>query len=271
MNYQQKYLKYKGKYLDLKKELIGGRRVQTISNGGARDGMSNQCFWISILDYLNRNGYPALTLRELRTQAGLDLSTEHTMFDSLIPEFRAAANRITARYNLTITVLPIDGGGLVLYDGTHIDRIGNGAIRIELGQYGVGHFELITGYNEDNVGESSFVPLVSVKKKLVNLTSLPEKEKKIFQKYNERYSFLKIITAQLEDDKVTYGNQTDEKFKIKDSTLEKSHKEQLIAHYDSFIQKLTKDMNDKKAKIVSLQAEIAELKMQIEAYESTLQ
>jgi hypothetical protein len=270
MNSQEKYLKYKSKYLALKKALFGGRRVRTIPNGGGREGMSQQCFWISILDYLNRNGHPALTLRELRTQAGLDASTEHTMFDSVIESFRAAANRIVARYNLTITILPISRDGVVLFNGSHGDRIGNGANRIEIGQYGIGHFELIVGDLADDAGDSSFVPLVSVKQKLVNLSSLPEKEKKIYDKYNERYSLLKIIIAQLEEDKVTYGKQIDEKFKLKDSTLDKQTKEQLIAHYDSFIEKLTADMKGKKTKIASLQSEIAELKKQIDAYESTL-
>jgi hypothetical protein len=40
-----------------------------------------QCFWISILDYLHRNGHPYLTLRELRRNDGLGENTEHDMDD----------------------------------------------------------------------------------------------------------------------------------------------------------------------------------------------
>jgi hypothetical protein len=178
--------------------------------------MSNQCFWISILDYLNRNGQPQLTLKELRTQAGLDASTEHTMFDSNFESFRDAANRIVARYNLTITILPINGNGDVLYNGNLGDRFGNGANRIEIGQYGIAHFQLIVG----NIAEgekNNFQPFVLVKTRLVELKSLSEEKQMIYKKYNENLSFLKIIKFQLDEDKAQYSKLTDEKFTIKDS------------------------------------------------------
>lgn len=65
MSYKEKYLKYKNKYLQLKNQFGGflkdGSTAKTIGNTGEMQGMRNQCFWISILQFLNRNGH-SLTL-----------------------------------------------------------------------------------------------------------------------------------------------------------------------------------------------------------------
>ena len=57
MNYQKKYLKYKAKYLELKKLKYlqkGGNPFRVIRNNGTDpDGsLVNQCMWISLRDFL---------------------------------------------------------------------------------------------------------------------------------------------------------------------------------------------------------------------------
>ena len=103
MSYKEKYLKYKNKYLKLKNQFGGfleeGSTAKTIRNTGQMEGMRNQCFWISILNFLNRNGH-SLTLRELRNSVGLNRDTESTMFDSFNNEFNNAAIRAVEIYNL---------------------------------------------------------------------------------------------------------------------------------------------------------------------------
>jgi hypothetical protein len=69
--------KHSGKVFDIPEEY---KPVKMKRNDGSKEGMINQCFWISILDYLQKNGNPGLRLRELRTYAGLDSSTETIPF-----------------------------------------------------------------------------------------------------------------------------------------------------------------------------------------------
>jgi hypothetical protein len=156
MNFLEKYNKYKLKFFIQ----TGGRKVRVISNSGAREGMTNQCLFISILDYLSRNGHPDLTLRELRSYAGLDVSSENTMFDIIQPRYREAINRICVLYNLSISFLPVNASGVVLYGANIIDIRGNGGINIEIAQYGAYHFELIVG---DEADGDDFVPAYVIK------------------------------------------------------------------------------------------------------------
>ncbi len=138
-------------------------KVRTIGNGGMLEGMMYQCFWISVLDYLHRNEYPGLTLKKLRTQAGLGKNTENMMFDTdynvrdengfVIPIFLNAAETIAQLYNLRIQIYTVNAQGVI-----HGVRglIGNGENLVEIAQFGLGHFELIDNYGSD------FVPVVVI-------------------------------------------------------------------------------------------------------------
>jgi len=304
MSYYAKYLKYKQKYLLLKKEIfvqsggfkqkylllkkeifvqsggfkqsssfkqkyIGGRRVNTSSNSGARDGMSNQCLWISILEYLNTHGHADLTLRELRTAAGLDASTENTMFDIVTPAFRHALLRIVEIYNLRITFLPIDGMGNVLYNGEIVDRIGHGANNFEIAQYGAYHFEYVTG-NAVGVA-NNFVPYVAVKKNLKKLNTLPADKQGMYNSYNNNLSTLEIIKKILEEDEKEFSRRTDEKFITKDSKeIDAETKASIIKSMDTFLSNLTKEIATKRDHISQLSHDISLLREQITLYEKTL-
>ena len=141
--------------------------VKTEYNSGRIEGMSNQCFWISIQQFLRNNGYPNLTVREIRRNAGLDSNTENTMFDSEIEVFRKAAEVIARNYNLTINIVPVDSHGQVLYGGEIIERIGKGSDNVNIAQFGTHHFQLITNY-VDNPAESNFIPAVVIDNNIVD-------------------------------------------------------------------------------------------------------
>ena len=130
--------------------------------------MRNQCFWISIQQFLRNNGYPNLTVREIRRNAGLYRNTEKTMFDSEIEVFRKAAEAITRNYNLTINIVPVNSHGRVLYGGNLIERIGNGINNVNIAQFGTYHFQLITN-NVDNPAESNFIPAVVIDNNIIDI------------------------------------------------------------------------------------------------------
>jgi len=142
--------------------------VETEYNSGSIDGMINQCFWMSIHQFLLNNGYPNLTVREIRTNAGLYRDTEDKMFDTEIEEFREAAEVIARKYNLTINVVPVDSHGQVLYGGEIIDIIGEGSNNVNIAQFGTHHFQLITNY-VDNPAESNFIPAVVIDNNIVDI------------------------------------------------------------------------------------------------------
>ena len=149
--YFKKYLKYKNKYLKLKK---GGNRnckFTVIPNTGSLEGMSNQCLWISIKDYLNTFLENPITLTELRNNVGLNRDSEHEMFDNDDENFVNAINRICDIYDLTIKFYLIDGNGNLI---TNLDEngiaesfmcYGHGRNIVNITSYGRYHFQLITG------------------------------------------------------------------------------------------------------------------------------
>ena len=263
MSYYKKYLKYKNKYLELKKQL-GGRRVRTIPNSGALEGMTNQCFWISILNYLQRNGHPALTLRQLRTNAGLGANTEHIMFDvdhrdingNVI--FFNAAVRLTQIYNLNIQVLTVDQMGNVLGPRAHI---GNGINFVEIAQFGLAHFELING----EIG-GAFVPAVIVKGELTK--EINPQMKSTYLQLSEQQGLLKILREQLKEDHRHYDESLKEKATIQSSTeYNGEEKAQFLTQIDEFINRLVSDIGTKEKKIEQLEQEISSLTFIISEFE----
>jgi hypothetical protein len=177
-DYKHKYLKYKKKYLMLVEEqkklnntnnykiFLGGgiikvgTQVKTIRNSGSLEKMTNQCFWISILNYLQRHGHETLTLKQLRTNAGLDSTTENIMFDTDIPIFFDAANKIANFYKIQIEVYTVDHEGIVINQRNNIPIDGNSTNIVPIAQFGLQHFELI-----DEAG-NDFIPAIPIDGKL---------------------------------------------------------------------------------------------------------
>jgi hypothetical protein len=165
MSDRQKYLKYKKKYLELKKHLrvkqYGGARFSVIPNSGAEDGMTNQCMWISIRDYLKHYLGIKITVKGVRKMAGLDATTEQQMFDWEIPKFRQALERIAHKFNLQLQFYSVDHDGnpdAVLYFDPETKQFPmpmhtvneHGLRLVNIAFYGA-HFQLITGGNNVHV------------------------------------------------------------------------------------------------------------------------
>jgi hypothetical protein len=191
MDSKEKYFKYKKKYLELKRKLGGSKKSKDKSgrhekekkhNKSRRDDdnkiitkensgrlekskipgkkkreIYHQCFWMSILDYLNVNGYPELTLLELRNQAGLDITTEQKMFDSTIETFREAAEQICSIYNLQIGIIQVGPDGSQTYSDDFLEVIGSGDNKFRIAQFPSRHFELILESSETSASKLSSV------------------------------------------------------------------------------------------------------------------
>ena len=130
--------------------------VDTEFNSGMIEGMRNQCFWISIQQYLIKNGVN-ISVRQLRSIGGLDSTTETKMFDSSIEQYRLAGENVALNYNLKIIVYPVTSKGKVLYNGNIVDVIGSGDNIVNIAQFGTYHFQLITRFVGQEI-ESRFQP-----------------------------------------------------------------------------------------------------------------
>jgi hypothetical protein len=212
MNSFEKYLKYKKKYLELKKKLGGAKKkknsrgkkedsrgkiqtlreeiqtprrlIQTKGNTGRvpkKEGeMYHQCFWMSILDYLNEHRYPRLTLMDLRKEAGLDKSTQTKMFDTAVPTFMEAAEKICKKYDLQIGIVEVYPDNYQILDHEFMQVIGNGTNKFRIAHFPSKHFELIIN---DNEIEASFaaVNLFNPSNTISNSYELPETLEKSFK------------------------------------------------------------------------------------------
>lgn len=275
-----KYLKYKNKYLKLKKlnnqlnnvEQLGGekRKVKTISNTGSREGMSMQCFWISILDYLRRHGHPKLTLRQLRHEAGLGANTEHMMFDidysvNKQAVFYIAATRIAELYNLRIQIYTATRMGEFVLTDSPRGIIGDGDHQVDLAQFGIGHFELI-----DVVNGSDFIPAVVVKGNLTKVTEIDSTMKDSYLHLSEEQSMLKILRDHLKVNEVIYETELKMKDELKTSAdLSIDQKAIFLTQHDKFLNELVEEINAINAKIDRLQENIVSLMVIINEFENS--
>lgn len=242
------------------------RKVKTISNTGSLEGMSLQCFWISILDYLHRNGHPYLTLRELRRNAGLGADTEHEIF--VIGDgqtiFYNAATLITEIYNLRIQIYSATRYGDFAVTDSPRGLIGDGANLVELAQFGIGHFELI-----DNVDGSEFIPAVLVKRELKKITDIDPTMRDRYLILSEYQSMLKILRDHSKVNSVVYKQEIKTKNKLQSSQeFTPDQKEIFLTQHNEFIDKLVKEINATEERIKKLEEEIASLTLIISEFES---
>ena len=153
--------------------------IKTIPNDGRDGDMTNQCFFISILDYIKRNGYSTYTLRDVRNVSGLDIRTEHTMCDTMNDIYIDAINKICNVFELVIIVLPIDYNGKILYNGNIIDTFGKGSNIVRIAQFGLNHFELISDEGH------YYRPMVTIKDVMVESSYLRNLSDKLEELYNK--------------------------------------------------------------------------------------
>jgi hypothetical protein len=267
-----KYLKYKKKYLMLVEKqkklnntnnykiLLGGgsivigSTVETIFNDGSQENMINQCFWISILQYLKLNGHKDLTLRELRKQAGLDSKTERMMFDTNylinegnenIPIFVNAANEIADLYDITIEVYTVDHTGKVL---NQRDSIGSSKNIVRIAQFGLLHFQLI-----DKTGDT-FIPAVPINGELTTTTDIDPQYKQLYIELNENLGMMEFFNDHLKQLKKKYNNSITNKNHILNLyDITPQEKKQIVSRIDEEINKTVTTINNIEKKITDYQ------------------
>ena len=223
MNYRNKYLKYKKKYLDLLSKIGGSdlpiqqlenidRDLTVIQNSGFKMELDtgpkiyfNQCMFISILDYLTRNGYHQLNLTQLRNENGLKGKLQWSEWDQGNADHIHALVSIAIKYDLDIFIWNINNEGKL--DKTFLSaddsdliqqllpryRVGNGnSNKVNIASYG-SHFQLITGggiFGDPIVNSDTDNNLITSvfdesTGKYVSLADLKPHEKRIIQIENE--------------------------------------------------------------------------------------
>ena len=271
MSYKEKYLKYKNKYLKLKNQFGGyleeGTIVKTIFNNGRMEGMSNQCFWISILQFLNRNGYTNLRLGELRTSVGLDYSTQHTMFDSFNKKFDAAAMRAVQIYNLTIIVYTVTSSGKIIRGAASYE---NGENIVNIAMFGQQHFQLIV--KDDNIEGDIFVPAVNVKNELTKLKDIDVKIQQKYLELNDAINYLNFYKDELKDNntKMKEHNTLCKIMQDSKSYGDNKTKQTFLKNEQEYYEKIKKQKVLLTKQIKHLEEEIASLQKIIELHEDEL-
>jgi len=255
-DYKYKYLKYKKKYLMLVEKqkkinntnnykmfvgggsIVVGSKVKTISNSGSLENMSNQCFWISILHYLQLNDHKDLTLHKLRKQAGLDSKTERMMFDTdylinegneNIPIFFNAANTIARLYKIQIEVYSVNHEGIII---NQRDKIGKSKYIVPIAQFGLQHFELI-----DKDGKT-FIPAVPINGKLTTTTDIDPQYKNLYIQLNENLGMMELFNDHLKQLNDKYNDNITNKDNILNSDV-MIHEEKNI-----FVFHIDKELNN---------------------------
>lgn len=280
--YYEKYKKYKSKYLALKNNInkIGGsdpdlqraieaslqdfnedilevsdRVLNVIPNSGMIDGMSQQCFWISIFNYLERhpaaNTLNVTNVRDLRRELQLGKDTEHLPFDEDDIRFRNALQNLTEIFNLQIIVHYINAYGNPIIIRQHDTGIPVEVIRpinqtgrniVHITQHGLYHFQYMVdnGIREgDNVvGAGDNGVLIGDKlykdKKIKDVTN----NTIMFKVYEEEIKKLNELKIKMNNDFTTQG--------VSPSLIQ--------SYYDSFddeIARINKEIERYKSIIIS--------------------
>lgn len=160
MDFKKKYLKYKIKYMTL---LNGGDiddyyTFTTKRNNGTSGFLyRNQCFWLSILDYLNDVLNLRVSLEEIRiiasrNNASINNNTEEFDFE----QHRQALENVLNEFNLTINLYVsgnfLGNGEQVLINSPEV--FGNPGPNIVSIVHNGYHFELITSIRENKLYNS---------------------------------------------------------------------------------------------------------------------
>lgn len=251
-------------YITSHYELNNNHQVKTKPNTGELEGMKFQCFWISLLDHLHQNGNNYLTLRMLRTQAGLGPDTEQIMFDNAYlvnekPIFYNAAEQIAKIYELTIKIHTTTRNGNIVSPRA---TIGSGPNIVHIAQFGEHHFELI-----DTIDGSNFVPAVLVNGNLTKELDDPNK-KNIYLVLSENQGLLQIINDQITIHYFAYNEELKAKIDLL-STIDLSSDEKavFIMQYDDIINNIVTEINKTEQKKYRLEEENSSLMLLISEYE----
>jgi len=191
IDYQQKYLKYKAKYIALKNQKGGNGKkyVEVTVNSGtiiSRSGIkyTNQCMWISILDYLksinyNNGNIDIDDIRNIASSYGdYPINLNGDFFDSIDENHLAGLNRVCDFYSLRIIINAVNINGRILYeDMPEIIGNDNAEHHFRISKFGNFHFQYVTNIIEINLNTNE--PRKSVKFKGNLKCAIPELIKKL--------------------------------------------------------------------------------------------
>ena len=212
-NYKNKYLIYKIKYLNLKKQYYGGSdkiterksNFKTIKNNGipnhynGNDRFSNQCLFISIMDYFRHvrnqeyfiyNGeHLELNIQNIRKAAGLNYDADNSMVDLYFTTHiddaytRSLKNflfQLALENNLQIRFFSIIPNTQLLANIDYSELYGEDSENtIDIVHYGI-HFELIIEseyLNIPNIDKDVDIGEFNYKDKKLLLGNLSESSK----------------------------------------------------------------------------------------------
>ncbi len=254
--------------------LGGGKRskvgdtVKTEPNTGALDNMTNQCFWISILQYLKKNGYEYLTLEHLRTNAGLDKNTQHTMFDSNFTVngnalFINAAQKIANIYNLQIQIFSVTQNGKIIgprafFERENNNEANNQAKYVEIAQFGLRHFQLI------NENGEKFIPAIGTKDKFTWVNKdITEHNQQLLNaqlNLNDALGMAEVLYYELNKSNKDYNEQLKSIDKVKKlNSLKDGEKEIISKQYESELKYVKQNRKEIVEKLKILNNEISSL------------
>jgi hypothetical protein len=194
-DYKKKYLKYYAKYLNLKKLQTGGMNFISISNnGGGEPGISSQCIWISIRDYLNYHKGIKNTVIVLKRSIGLGPETDHMEYNNDNALFRGALLRLCQQLNITLCFIYTSHGKIAPYCINNNNmkpfyqiNIGTGN-NVYIASYGA-HFELIIqspNYNLErhqnaNIQGALYQPKIQIHNNFVSPSQVSPQEQQLIK------------------------------------------------------------------------------------------
>lgn len=165
-------LKQKINKYNLKIFAAGGKKFRTVKNNGAVEGMTNQCFWISIKQYLERVKDINLTVKKLKNIASggnaFIINGDHDQFDT--SDHYVSLMNIVNNFNLSIhfysynaITKEISDDPTMVINGRHSESI------VHIVHLGA-HFELITSIGNMNLYGGLFGDSVSMYKPDIDLS-----------------------------------------------------------------------------------------------------
>jgi len=165
-------LKQKINKYNLKIFAAGGQKFRTVKNNGAVEGMTNQCFWISIKQYLERVKGINRTVSELKNIASGGntsiINGYHDQFDT--SDHYVSLMNIVNNFNLSIhfysynaRTKEISDDPTMVINGRHSESI------VHIVHLGA-HFELITSIGNMNLYGGLFADSGSMYKPDIDLS-----------------------------------------------------------------------------------------------------
>lgn len=116
---------------------------ETVKNTGQIDHMSNQCFWISIVDFLNHYLDQTISVKQLREMAkkeGKSINCENEMFD--YNDHKTSLEFIANKFNLKITIYDVDSNRKIDIIERNVTFGFENGLPVHIAFFG-NHFELI--------------------------------------------------------------------------------------------------------------------------------